>query len=719
MINKTDAYKQAIVADERRTYVNAVLEIADPDIVYGETTSSGENIYSKSSQIHDKVFRNDVKYATLEKGRWHLDASYKILPDDAEEVTNEIGYVSSTMTDEDGEFDIPQFAQLNFSGVSILQAFSVVFSINPDDGVPADFTVEVRQGNNVYFTQTVTDNSDTKMSFDGFTVYNPTAIRITVTKMTLAHRRLRVVEIFPGIYENWDENIISDISIKQQINFACTALPYSSCNLTMHNRDRRFEPRNKNGVFKSIEERQPITVSFGVLLKDETVDYTPAGVYYQSDNGWKTGTNELTMTWQLVDIIGLLAARSYVVPSTLPTTLEGWAADLVAQLGVNFTDRYTVDDNYKNTYLTAEKSDLTGRKCGDILRYLCMAAGCFPRADVETGYLAIEPLWRQGNYITLDNIENYPVIKANNDIALISFTIADNDKTVYNIGGTNPAASQTVSVNNPFINTQAKALSVSRNILAAYGGNTLEIVGRGDFSSECGDVSSVQLDESTATSARLISQTFSFSNGVVKSLPSTLLQADGVLLFNTQVVLTTSQTWTAPSGVTQLFVSLIGGGSGGENGTDGSWTADGKDGIDGVGGRVWYSTINIESGQSFEVTIGAGGTAGGGVGGNTVFGAYSSFNGEFINGYTDVRSGAVYARSGVILPVNGSGDGGKGGVGGERGRTHEEYYFYENQGDRIFYHETITVVDNEPTEGQPGTAGASGAVVIWYATPGV
>lgn len=153
-------------------------------------------------------------------------------------------------------------------------------------------------------------------------------------------------------------------------------LPYGTCTIKMDNLSRRFEPRSKNGVFQSIEERQGIPVSIGVRLSDDTVEYKPAGVFYQYSGGWKTGDNGLTMQWDLVDIVGLLADREFIPPSILPTTLSGWISALVAQMGENFADMYAVDPNYASAEASVRAADdVVGMTCGDILRYVCMATG--------------------------------------------------------------------------------------------------------------------------------------------------------------------------------------------------------------------------------------------------------------------------------------------------------------------------------------------------------
>ena len=117
--------------------------------------------------------------------------------------------------------------------MSILQAFSLFFSTDPLDGTPEDFTVEVLENGTAYFTRSVTGNRETEMWFDGFTVHNPTAIRVTVTKWSLPGRRVRMVEIVPGIYEDWDADELSAFTVTQQGQFSCLSLPYGRAEIAM------------------------------------------------------------------------------------------------------------------------------------------------------------------------------------------------------------------------------------------------------------------------------------------------------------------------------------------------------------------------------------------------------------------------------------------------------------------------------------------------------
>ena len=713
MIETSAKYKAAITGDSRRTLLRAYIEIIDPDITYEESTSSGSADWSKGDQLHDKENATDHLYATLERNRWLLDGSFDILPSDPSEATGQIGFVGNVLSGNDGVFENPPWVQINFANVDILQALSVYFPNAEMDGIAEEFTVEVLQGGKAYFSKDFVGNRNRIISLTGFTVYNPDAIKVTVTKWSLPGRRIRVPEILPGVYEEWDGDVIASFDVKQQATFSCLELPYGTCTLSMDNLDRRFEPRNKEGIFKSIEDRQGIDVSIGVVV-DGVAEYQHVGVFYQYSGGWKTSDNNMTMTWNLVDIVGLLSQREFIPPGTLPTTLSGWIAALVAQLGDNFKSCYIVDEDYANVSVVANsKADVTGVTCGDILRWVCMASGTWPRADAETGYLAAEPFWSQGNKITLDNVVGYPTMRANNDIAAIIFTLADGNNTQYVVSGNSTASSNTKSVKNPFIHTEAQALTAARMILSVYGGNKLEATGRGDPSSEIGDVSTVELSESAATTGRLQLQTFTIQDGVLANCKSVLLQADGSFMFENREVITKSGTWTAPAGVSKLRVIIGNGGGAGTNGTDGTWDEAGVDGVDGVGGKVFATTININEKQSFEVTIGEGGVNGF-AGGVTTFGAYSGESGKvFTPSYTDVASGDAFGRTGVVAPLAGTGDGGAMGKGGVKGNRHTERYSKTDEEGNV----TIsykTVIDNYPGKGTDGKNGASGFVVVYW-----
>ena len=218
MINATEEYRVAIVGASRRTHIKAVVDISDPDMTFSGVESSGAADFSQPSQLYDRVM-DLTPYATLEPNRWVLNGKFHLIP--AEGAADQVGFVSDVLSGEDGSFSTAVWVEERFSNLSILQACSIHFPGDAWDGVPDTFTVEVKQGGTAYYTKEFIGNRTRAVSLSGFTVNNPDAIRVTVSKWSLPGRRMRVAEILPGVYEEWTEKMLVEFSSTQQADFVC------------------------------------------------------------------------------------------------------------------------------------------------------------------------------------------------------------------------------------------------------------------------------------------------------------------------------------------------------------------------------------------------------------------------------------------------------------------------------------------------------------------
>jgi hypothetical protein len=92
---------------------------------------------------------------------------------------------------------------------------------------------------------------------------------------------------------------------------------------------------------------------------------------------------------------------------------------------------------------------------------------------------------------------------------------------------------------------------------------------------------------------------------------------------------TGTTSWTAPAGVTQVNYLVVAGGAGGGGGTN---AASGASGSGGGAGGLLQGQLTVVPGNSYTVTVGAGGAAGiatsqGGAGGNSVFSSLTAIGG--------------------------------------------------------------------------------------------
>lgn len=514
MIATSAAFKAAAVADTRKTLVRVAVNLIDPDIVYGAVTSSGEDAYSRPEQIYDKERTSGKPFSTLEYNRWVLNGNSSIAPLAAGE---QVGYESDELSDT--ECGISAWVQENFSGVDVLQACSIFFPTNPNDGYPVDFVVDIYSGGSVAYSESFADNSAQFVQLTGFTVNNPGGIRITASKMSLPSRRLRVLEIIAGYYEMWENDDLASFAVTNKTDFAGLSIPYGTCVLTIDNSEKLFAPRNKSGLFLSLEERQGIEAHIGF----DGAEYVPVGTFYHYSGGWNTAASGLTMVWNMVDIIGLLASRKYPTSGVLPTTLEGWVSSIVSQLGANFAGLYTLDGVDGTTAMTATAEDLGDVNCGQLLMWICQRACCWMKADAQTGKLLLtSTLGSTGNSYTLDNVSRYPVEKANTDTAGVEITLPDD--TVISVAGGSPASPNVISINNPFITTAVQAQTTAAWILQFYGGNLIDTSGRGDPSTEIGDLVTVDFGGGETEQGRVKAQSFQIRDGVMRDCQSTMIE---------------------------------------------------------------------------------------------------------------------------------------------------------------------------------------------------
>lgn len=553
------------------------------------------------------------------------------------------------LSDSDGMFQAPQVVSQEISGAMVLQNLVLTF---PDDGFPVDLTVAIISSGSVVFTKDISGNTDPRVEVSGFTVYYPDEITLTSDHWSAAGKAMTVEDILPGYEDTWTEDDLTELTVQMQADFSALSLPSGTAQLTLDNTDKRFDPTNKSGLFLSIEEGQPVPVELGVDIGG-SIEYVPLGTFFQHDNGWRQDDANMTIKWTLVDICGLLAAQPFTAPDTLPTTMGEWVALLLSQLGAEFSTRLIIDPVVAGMTMEAVAEDVDGKNCGDILCWLCQAAGVFPRADAQTGHLRLATVGSTGNIYELDNLSARPSHAVNDRVGNVTVTLPDDTKII--LGGNSSFVAQTASLDSPFIADRDRAIMAVQNLLAAYGGMKVSAVGRGDPSSEIGDKVSLQIGKNEYIQGWIKSQTFEFSGGVMQNCKTELLQSDG-FSFAFSATLTGSGVWFSPRGASQLRVVLVGGGDYGA-------TNDG-----GAGGKIWFGTIPVNRGQRFDVTIGDGGTSGSPNGTQTIFGAYTSDAGQrYDPAYTDAISGLDLGVSNVLRPPWHSGDGGAKNVNGGSG----------------------------------------------------
>jgi len=93
------------------------------------------------------------------------------------------------------------------------------------------------------------------------------------------------------------EDIMS-LSASQTVDLLSFSLPKSSLSFELNNSDDRYNPDNPMGIYKELNNREELKVSFGYENGDD-IEWIPSGVYFLND--WNTPQNGITATFSARD----------------------------------------------------------------------------------------------------------------------------------------------------------------------------------------------------------------------------------------------------------------------------------------------------------------------------------------------------------------------------------------------------------------------------------
>ena len=537
---------------------------------------------TRRSQIHDQNTGISKHGITTELNRWIIgDLSF--LAYDLFEEDDEVGQESNIYSSQTASMNHNSAVGYCFRKAGYVAGIGIDFPNNDIDGYGVRFDVYIGTDNEEQYPF-----SDANIQFNNKKslfipirsgIYNPVYVRVEFDEWSLPNRRARVPEIWVGYHDEWTEDKFASLSITQRASFTPFSIPYTSCTLQLDNSDKLFDPTNKYGLFKMIEDRQPVTISMNLWnvgdfydpdwLPPTFYEYFVIGKFYQYSNGWKTGNSDLSMTWNLVDLLGLLSDRKFDTTHLREKrrvyygtevidlwTVEDWVKEILSQLGKKFTSLYEIPYSYASiTLQPIHKSQVENVTCGDLLLWICQAINAWMRLTPD-GKIYIGGFNRLGQVnathdfdLSFDNLVKYPVFKANDDIARIDFTLPkrfhtdgtaweDEGEKSYSVYSANQSSPNTQSIDNPFLVTEEQATAFSNYVFQYYGGNCLDTVGRGNPFREVGDYVYTEISKGAYMLGRVIEQTIEIKDYVMKDCSTTILCEDILGNYDTFVILT-------------------------------------------------------------------------------------------------------------------------------------------------------------------------------------
>ena len=367
MKSVSNAYKASMKAMLRnRSYVRITFGNVDTTAATdGEWESNGAASISEFETV-DYAYQYGDTYAALELNRWALDGKTLIVP--TGEVVQD-GFISSLMSDAEGNFSTPPVITREFSLKHIFPGLTLTFDTRQQEW-PLEVTADFYLNGEVVDTQTVSITSvQTTISTTATEVD-----KVTITfNRCLPYRRPRLENVLYGLNVQFVNKDIVSTQQKHDVDPLSRRLPTETMQFTILDYEHKYDPDNPAGIYAYVDKNSPIEIQFGYELPDGSVEWLKPDNYVLNA---KPSAQNNQATFNGTGLIGSLTGTFY--KSKLGSkSLYNMAEEVLLDAGLTLTEQGTnpweIDEALKDMFTTAALPIDTHMNC---LQLIAHAACC-------------------------------------------------------------------------------------------------------------------------------------------------------------------------------------------------------------------------------------------------------------------------------------------------------------------------------------------------------
>lgn len=367
MKSVSNAYKASMKAMLRnRSYVRITFGNVDTTAATdGEWESNGAASISEFETV-DYAYQYGDTYVSLELNRWALDGKSLLVPT-GEDVQD--GFISSLMSDAEGNFSTPPVITREFSLKHIFPGLTLTFDTRQQEW-PLEVTADFYLNGAVVDTQTVSITSVQ-------TTISTTATEVDKVTITfdrcLPYRRPRLENVLYGLNVQFVNKDIVSTQQKHDVDPLSRRLPTETMQFTILDYEHKYDPDNPAGIYAYVDKNSPIEIQFGYELPDGSVEWLKPDNYVLNA---KPSAQNNQATFNGTGLIGSLTGTFY--KSKLGSkSLYNMAEEVLLDAGLTLTEQGTnpweIDEALKDMFTTAALPIDTHMNC---LQLIAHAACC-------------------------------------------------------------------------------------------------------------------------------------------------------------------------------------------------------------------------------------------------------------------------------------------------------------------------------------------------------
>ncbi len=344
------------------TSCKAHMEFIDTSAVADGTAATGDNAAIGSLPLLSQETTYPA-YAVPDLNTFLLDGSRTVLePDDR------LPFVSGAASGSDCAFTVPPVLTVTFTVKHTSAGITLCF----ESDYPAELKVAWYDLSGAKIIEK-TFYPDKLRYFCKNQAENYGKVVITFLRTRLPGQRVQLGYIKYGTEIEWTGSEIQSASITEEVDATSSTVPINTAEVSIVDEANDFELSNQNGVWKSIQKRQQITIT------EETPDReVTCGTLYIDT--WKSDSN--IVSFSLIDLIGLMDKTKFYggeIYSNEPAAII--IAAIMESAGV---ENYTVSDDVAVLSLSGHIPICTHREALQQVVFVCGAvADCSRQGGIS------------------------------------------------------------------------------------------------------------------------------------------------------------------------------------------------------------------------------------------------------------------------------------------------------------------------------------------------
>lgn len=362
MISVSSAYKKAMSEKLRkRAYISVGIGIINQNAQESGKLNADLAYWSKGNAFDTNG--TNIEYATLEENYFKADGTMYFVPENenlAQFLPN--GIVTNELL-QPIRIDFPQIYAIKGLTLDFGSAYPDNFKIET-----ADKTLEYTNDRSKFETKDVLGDTD--------------YIVITPISMVGGQQRFRLQSILMGVGLAYSNKETKNLTLEEYVSSISSELPSEDLNFTFYDENNNFNVDDDNSFVGFLETMQRITVSFGITLEDDTVEWHQISTTFLKD--WKSQKG--IVSFRSTDRLEQMEDEYTLANRIYDRTAYEEAESIFADAGLE-QDEYFIDPYLKDVALHNPMPNGMHKEC---LQLLANACRCIIRQD-ENGRIMVLP----------------------------------------------------------------------------------------------------------------------------------------------------------------------------------------------------------------------------------------------------------------------------------------------------------------------------------------